>query len=119
MNTSESGSKPKRIRKVARRRIKPISDRQTAKLREYAKVKRMWRKMLKLWRNWHCERCGGVPDNSPHHRRGRSGSLLCDMMHWVCICRKCHDWIHNNPAIARREGWLCAVGEWNQPPKDK
>lgn len=87
-------------------------------LAKYAKVKRQWRKTLGLGL---CARigCFNPADKSPHHSRGRAGSLLCDTRFWIALCPKCHAWVHNHPENARRAGLLCERGLWNIPPKDK
>lgn len=36
-----------------------------------------------------------------HHTRGREGLLLFDIRHWLPVCRKCHNWIRDNPKQAR------------------
>lgn len=36
-----------------------------------------------------------------HHIRGREGLLLFDIRYWLPVCRKCHDWIRDNPKQAR------------------
>jgi hypothetical protein len=41
-----------------------------------------------------------------HHRAGRYGSLLCNVNFWMALCRSCHDFVHDNPAIARKFGYL-------------
>ena len=51
-----------------------------------------------------------------HHSRGRSGTLLLDERFWLAVCPSAHDFIHRDPAAARANGYLCALGEWNKPP---
>lgn len=41
-----------------------------------------------------------------HHTAGRSGTNYLDHTTWLAVCRRCHDWIHNNPALAREFGLL-------------
>lgn len=39
-----------------------------------------------------------------HHTKGRTGSLLTNVMYFLAVCRNCHDWIENNPAAAKEKG---------------
>lgn len=41
-----------------------------------------------------------------HHKAGREGKLLNDERHWLAVSRAGHDFIHQNPGIARAHGWL-------------
>lgn len=54
------------------------------------------------------------PATECHHRNGRNGSLLTDKRFWVPVCDLHHRWIHDHPEQARREGLLCAKGDWNK-----
>jgi hypothetical protein len=49
-----------------------------------------------------------------HHTRGRSHKLLNNMKYWIAVSRKGHDWIGANPAMARKLGFLCEKGKWNE-----
>lgn len=40
-----------------------------------------------------------------HHSRGRGKYYLAEDT-WIPVCRAHHNWIHNNPAAAGKEGWL-------------
>jgi hypothetical protein len=59
-----------------------------------------------------CERCvdwGAGPTRLAtdwHHwwPVGQGGPYRGGQM--ICLCRPCHDWIHQNPKPAREEGWL-------------
>lgn len=54
-----------------------------------------------------CERCGG-PGSQWHHRRGRS--VVDEHRHCPCngvwLCHTCHLWCHQNPALAKDEGFI-------------
>lgn len=39
-----------------------------------------------------------------HHMSGRIGDLLLDTNYWKALCRKCHDYVENNPEIAKEKG---------------
>lgn len=57
------------------------------------------------------------PTRDVHHSRGRLGPLLLDETFWIPVCGECHDYIHNNIAVARALGLICAAGQWNSVPK--
>ena len=41
-----------------------------------------------------------------HHVQGRENEMLLDQKFWLAVSREGHQWIHNNPEIAREEGWM-------------
>lgn len=41
-----------------------------------------------------------------HHKDGREGKLLTDVENFIGLCRPCHDWVHQNPNLARERGVL-------------
>lgn len=60
-----------------------------------------------------CGRGGVLLD--PHHRRpvGRGGSRDAQVhspSNLICLCRRCHDWIHEHPRLAREAGFLVSRG---------
>jgi len=40
-----------------------------------------------------------------HHKAGRIGRLLLDILHWLGVCHACHHWIENNRAEAMELGF--------------
>lgn len=40
-----------------------------------------------------------------HHKKGRMGSLLTDLSHFLPVCRPCHNWIELNPKEAKELGY--------------
>lgn len=52
-----------------------------------------------------CRRCGRT-GHHVHHVRRRKGRDRHDPRWLVLLCFQCHDWVHGNPAEAKREGWL-------------
>lgn len=52
--------------------------------------------------------CGLTPGKAQdvHHKQGRAGKLLLDETKWIAVCRRCHDWIHDNPKEATDLGLL-------------
>lgn len=53
-----------------------------------------------------CEICRRRASLDIHHRKGRYGKLLTDVLWWMAACRFCHQHIHDHPAEARKKGWL-------------
>lgn len=41
-----------------------------------------------------------------HHKAGRKGKLLNYVPYWLAVCRKAHDWIHDNPTKSYELGLL-------------
>lgn len=52
-----------------------------------------------------------------HHTRGKLKELLMDERFRLPVCRKAHNFIRDNPAISRENGWLPPLGQWNKMPK--
>lgn len=99
-----------------KRRIKPISDRQKERLKEYQRTKKKWRKGIEgVW----CPVMGPIfgrkvkVAKSPHHWAGRAGELLCESRLFIAVSVDGHDWIHTHMDEARSLGLLCPVGCWN------
>ena len=101
---------------MKRTRIKSCSDKRAKRLAEYSKVRKVF-----LASNPACSAklkgCRGK-SSEVHHKRGRIGRLLCDTRFFVAICRRCHDWIGDNGAEARKLGLLSPAQEFNVPPDD-
>ncbi len=59
-----------------------------------------------------CQRCDRERSIDVHEPAMRSrGADITDPDQCVCLCRRCHDWVHDNPAAATAEGWLIPSGE--------
>lgn len=52
-----------------------------------------------------CERCG-APATDLHHRKGRTGALLCDSRWFAALCAHCHQHTHDQPAESYRTGLM-------------
>ena len=86
--------------------MKRISDRRREQLKAYMAVRAEY-----MAANPMCCNCGKRASDI-HHRRGKIGGLLTDTRFFSSVCRKCHDFIHDNPAKARELGLLCEYGKW-------
>lgn len=40
-----------------------------------------------------------------HHKKGRIGELLLDILYWLGVCHACHEWIENNRTEALEKGF--------------
>lgn len=111
---------PKKVKKVTR--IKSRSKVMRGKMAYYNIRKRVF-----LEAHPQCEAChrllGEITSSYPfrkhpaadiHHIRGRAGKLLLDERYWIGVCRNAHNFIHDNPEIARKAGLLAQRGEWGK-----
>lgn len=69
-----------------------------------------------------CCRCGGAATDFHHRLRRR---VAWEHQHCTCVgyslCRRCHTWVHEHPAVARERGWIISFSEaepWNVPVKN-
>lgn len=53
-----------------------------------------------------CGIAGCLNHTSDVHHTKKRGRYLLDVSTWRAVCRKCHNWIHDNPAKARELGLL-------------
>ncbi len=51
-----------------------------------------------------CERCG-CPSSEVHHRAGRTGKLLINVLYFMAVCRECHHWIELHPEQSKKQGY--------------
>ena len=79
--------------------IKPRSAKRAGEEREYLK-----RRDKYLTLHPECERCS-LPANQIHHKKGKIGKLLINVMYFMAVCPDCHHWIENNPLKAKEEGY--------------
>jgi len=97
-------SNPAKVRAWQQRSRKPLrkaSKNQADKLATYYKLRAEF-----LATHPMCElpRCPSQ-SRDVHHMQGR-GPNLNRVETWMACCRKHHDWIHQNPALARGMGLL-------------
>lgn len=64
-------------------------------------------------RDEHCQRCGATGVRlERHHRRAKASGGSGARAHTQCacnglkLCRGCHAWVHEHPAISRGKGWI-------------
>lgn len=90
----------------AKPRIKPLKDGRSALNHQYSLARRAF-----LLAHPRCEVLGpgsvpcGKPASDLHHRKLR-GRYYLDETTWMATCQSCHTWIHENPAISKKLGYL-------------
>jgi hypothetical protein len=86
---------------MKRTRLKPMSDKRRGQMNIYSEARR------KFLQGAPCRIQGCLrPACDLHHVKGR-GQFFLDESTWLAVCRVHHDWIHQNPAEARKQ-WLLA-----------
>lgn len=91
---------------LTRKRIRPVSKKQSARNREYDKLRiavyERANGRCEINATWNCTgRCEQV-----HHKQGRMGERMTDIDKMVGICYPCHEYIGRNPLIAYQNGWM-------------
>lgn len=84
---------------VTRKPMKRVSAKQRKRLANYSVTKAIY-----LASHPNCERCGARSEQL-HHKRKR-GIYLDDPSYYSALCAMCHEWVHENGKIARKEGWI-------------
>jgi len=86
---------------MKRTRLKAVSDKRKAQMREYWKLRKQFLATHRL-----CQACGKALSREVHHKRGRYGLRLLDAKFWLAVCWNCHADIHEYPKLARERGYL-------------
>lgn len=90
---------PKTYVKVASSKpIKPISDKQTERLKAYRKVRDQF-----LKDNPFCMVCGAIATDL-HHAAGKTGDLLTNVQYFRSLCRKHHSYYEVHVSEAKQLG---------------
>lgn len=92
-------------------RLRNASAKRQSEYKEYAKAKKAY---LALHPN--CERCKNKKSNDIHHKAGRVGKWLCRYEYFAAVCRQCHNEIHENGGLARKQGWIIDTFRVPQDP---
>lgn len=82
-------------------RLRNASPKRQREYKEYAKAKKAYLALHPT-----CERCKNKKSDDIHHKAGRSGQWLCRYEYFAAVCRGCHDEIHANGAMSRKQGWI-------------
>lgn len=91
---------------MKRTRLKAVSKKRQRQNSRYQKLKESY-----IQSHWLCERCNRNRAIDIHHKAGRTGELLCAVEYFMAICRRCHDWVHENPAEAQEGGFTVRLRE--------
>lgn len=86
---------------MKRTRLKPISDKRRAQMRQYSTLRRKF-----LSQHPVCEICESARSWEIHHRGGRTGKRLLEVEEWLALCSRCHADVHAHGAKARVNGFM-------------
>lgn len=81
-------------------RIKPVSDKQAERLKEYRKVRDEYMATYLVCEFPECQN----KSQDLHHGAGRIGDLLTNTKYFVALCRMHHQWAECNPEEAKKLG---------------
>jgi hypothetical protein len=82
-------------------RLRSASPKRQREYNQYAKEKKAYMAL-----HPQCERCKAKKATDLHHKAGRVGKWLCRYEYFAALCRECHNGIHENPVLARKQGWI-------------
>lgn len=82
-------------------RLRNASSKRQREYNEYSKAKKAY-----LALHPRCERCQNKKSDHIHHKAGRVGQWLCRYEFFAALCFQCHEEVHANPSIARKQGWI-------------
>ena len=99
--TGKPALKPEPREKKKPQPIRKKSEKREIEEREYLKRKKEYLKESPKCQVLKCHRNA----TDIHHKKGRAGSLYLDVAHWMGVCRSCHRWIEDNPAMAKAFGY--------------
>ena len=88
-----------------------MSDRQASRLSIYFEIRKDY---LRDHPNCGVQDCRELARDI-HHTRGKHGKFLFDVRFFLGVCRRHHDWIHQNVAEARKKG---LIGPWMREDLD-
>lgn len=82
-------------------RLRNASSKRQREYKEYGKAKKAY-----LALHPSCERCKNKKSDHIHHKAGRVGQWLCRYEFFAALCFQCHEEVHANPTLARKQGWI-------------
>ena len=105
IKAQEQSSEPKsyKVSKTKQspvKRIKSVSTKKLAELRDYRVVRDKYLADHKVCQHPDCKNLS----EDLHHAKGRVGSLLTDVRFFKALCRSCHRWVEENPEGAKALG---------------
>jgi hypothetical protein len=93
--------KPIKTEKKGKKPITKVSAKKKQGLKEYKKVRADYLSKHPICQVDGCRRFA----SEIHHRAGRTGALLCNVTHFLAVCRTCHQRIELQPAWAKEMGY--------------
>jgi len=85
------------------KKIKRVSNKRKVQEDIYNQLRKVF-----LNKNPKCEICG-LKSEDLHHKAGRIGNLLINTKYFMALCRKDHDYVHNNPEESKRKKWIIKI----------
>lgn len=85
---------------------KPIRQR-SAKMEKIYRTRRRNLVIKLLAERPTCQKCSNDRSQDIHEIKSRArGGSITDEDNLVALCRNCHNWVTQNPALAKEQGWL-------------
>jgi hypothetical protein len=112
---------------MVRTRLRPVSNKRAAGLREYSKRRKAFLEAHPYCQWWLAEHGleesdiingyvllpeGWTPvprSTDVHHKNKRFGSRLNDERFWMAVSREGHEWIERHKNLAREKGYLLPI----------
>jgi len=82
-------------------KINQVSKSESKRQSEYSVVSKKFKKDNPVCQVRGCDN----PTTDVHHKKGKIGTLLCDVRHFLASCRGCHSMIEENPVWAKEQGY--------------
>jgi hypothetical protein len=82
-------------------RLRRASPKRQREYKEYTQVRNAYLTLHPI-----CERCKKAKATDIHHKAGRVGKWLCLDQYFAAFCRSCHNDVHENGVLARKQGWI-------------
>lgn len=90
------------IEEIKIKSISNISEKRKEQLKKYRELRNSYMKQNKICEVDGCERLS----EDLHHKNGRVGEMVYNVVYFMAICRKHHIEVHNNPKWARDNNYL-------------
>jgi len=82
-------------------RLRSASPKRQREYKEYTQVKKAYLTLHPI-----CERCKKAKSDHIHHKAGRVGKWLCLDQYFAALCFRCHEEVHENGVLSRKQGWI-------------
>lgn len=82
-------------------KLRPISKKRAKQVKEYSKLRKEY-----LSVHTQCAVFPFLKATEIHHKNHRENDRLNDAIYFLPVSKEGHLWLHENPAEARKRGWL-------------